>query len=532
MSAISDQIARIDEADKRSTRKNVVVLGAGMAGLASAYELGRRGHNVTVIEATNRVGGRVWTHRFPRTGQYHELGAMRIPATHEFTRYYIDVCALTSQLRPFITAHMNANCFYYLRGKVCRMKDFAASLLDSYQLSAHERSIAATLVPPAIFGIHLDNALQSLSKLDLQSLFGDGFLTDRARRLDQLALGDFLSARLESGDALELVGSVTGLEGWWTMGMGMFLRDEFAKTGDGLQEIAGGMDLLPSKLADRVGKTRIRFNTEVVALALEGNGVRLKLRPTNPAIWDSPPCDAPIASEKADYVLCTIPFPVLRGMDLGNLSYSKNRAIRSLNYASASKVLLHCDRRFWEEGPAADRIIGGASLSDQITRSTYYPSDHAPGPTLSHADRTGSSAFRGLTTTFSRDAVSGAQPIAAAPGPGVLVGSYSLGTDAQRLGTLPLSERGEIVINVLENFHPGIRARVDEAPAGMYWDAFRWSRGAFCFMHPGDLQNYYYASIRPEGRLHFAGEHCSLDQAWINGAGSSGLRGVEEILSA
>jgi monoamine oxidase len=531
MSAVAEQISRIDDADKTSPRKHVLVLGAGMAGLAAAYELNRRGHHVEVIEATSRVGGRVWTHRFARTGQYHELGAMRIPASHEFTRHYIDICALTAQLRPFITANSNPNCFYYFRGKVSRIRDFASSLIDNYQLSAHERNVGTT-APVAIFGIHLDNALQSLSEVDLKTLFGDGFLTDQARAFEQLSLREFLSARLESSDARELVGAVTGLEGWWSMGMGMFLRDEFAKTGDGLQEIAGGMDLLPSKLADKIGKEKIRFNTEIVAISPDGAGVRLGLRPTKPAVWDSPPCDAPIKCEKADYVLCTIPFPVLRGMDLNNLSYLKMRAIRNLNYASASKVLLHCDRRIWEDGAAADRIIGGASLSDAITRSTYYPSDHATAPTQSHGIRTGVSAFRGLSTTFSLDPVQAPAAPAAGPGPGVLVGSYSLGRDARRLGALPLNERGEVVISVLENFHPGIRAHVDEAPAGMYWDSFRWSRGAFCFMRPGDLQDHYYASVRAEGRMHFAGEHCSLDQAWINGAVISGLRAVEEIVRA
>jgi monoamine oxidase len=532
MSTIADQFTRIDDADKASSRKRIVILGAGMAGLVAAYELDRRGHSVSIFEATSRVGGRVWTHRFARTGQYHELGAMRIPASHEFTRHYIDVCALTAQLRPFITAHANRNCFYYLRGKVSRIRDFGATLAASYQLSAHETEVATTLVPPAIFGIHLDNALQSLTTADRSSLFGEQFLTDRARNLERLSLGEFLSARLESGDGRELIGAVTGLEGWWTMGLGMFLRDELAKTGDGLQEISGGMDLLPSKLADKLGRAKIRFNTEVVALALEGNGVTLHLRPTNPAIWDSPPKDAPITTERADYVLCTIPFPVLRGMDVGNLSYLKMRAIRNLNYASASKVLLHCSRRFWEEGPVADRIFGGASLSDQITRSTYYPSDHVVAPTLSHADRTGVSAFRGLSTTFSADAPIGVAQPAAGAGPGVLVGSYSLGRDARRLGALSPNERGEVVINVLEKFHPHVRSHVDEPPATMYWDEFRWSRGAFCFMRPGDLQDHYYASIRAEGRLHFAGEHCSLDQAWINGAAISALRGVEEIVRA
>src|SRR5262245_39250654 len=41
----------------------VIVLGAGIAGLSAAYELGKAGYHVTVLEARDRVGGRNWTVR-------------------------------------------------------------------------------------------------------------------------------------------------------------------------------------------------------------------------------------------------------------------------------------------------------------------------------------------------------------------------------------------------------------------------------------------------------------------------------------
>src|SRR5690349_9171923 len=44
-------------------RRSVVILGAGIAGLVSAYELERAGYRVTLLEARNRVGGRAWTIR-------------------------------------------------------------------------------------------------------------------------------------------------------------------------------------------------------------------------------------------------------------------------------------------------------------------------------------------------------------------------------------------------------------------------------------------------------------------------------------
>ena len=66
--------------------KKVLVLGAGMAGLVAAYELTKLGHDVTVLEARMRPGGRVHTLHEPFSdGLYAEAGAARIPDNHDLT---------------------------------------------------------------------------------------------------------------------------------------------------------------------------------------------------------------------------------------------------------------------------------------------------------------------------------------------------------------------------------------------------------------------------------------------------------------
>ncbi|MDQ2732914.1 MAG: FAD-dependent oxidoreductase [Armatimonadota bacterium] len=98
---------------------HVIILGAGLAGLCAAYELGRLGHLVTILEAEqNHLGGRVRTFRF-EGGLYGELGAMRIPQSHLLTHHYIRLFDLP--LRPFV--EFNPEAFYYVGGRHRRIKD-------------------------------------------------------------------------------------------------------------------------------------------------------------------------------------------------------------------------------------------------------------------------------------------------------------------------------------------------------------------------------------------------------------------------
>lgn len=99
----------------------VTVVGAGMAGLVAAYELARAGHKVKVLEAQQRVGGRIWTLREPFSdGLYAEAGAMRLPASHQLTLAYVHKFKLDKKLSEFQMHSKEAFCSY--RGVHCRLK--------------------------------------------------------------------------------------------------------------------------------------------------------------------------------------------------------------------------------------------------------------------------------------------------------------------------------------------------------------------------------------------------------------------------
>jgi monoamine oxidase len=264
---IEDKISRIEEFDKGKSRKKIAILGAGMAGLVAAYELSRLGHSVEIFEASDRVGGRVWTKRFA-DGQYHELGAMRIPQTHDHTRYYANLCGL--KFRRFINNHDDPNAFYFLRGIETTHREFLIKLIPELNLTDAEKEIVK-VHPLELFGIPLNNVIKEIrsNKDHLKALFAEGPLTNKIMALEKLSLGDFFKGFLSSQDSLDFIGGITGLEVWWNMAVTMFIRDEISQQlpdgSDGkLEEIIGGTDLLPTNLSNII-KAPIHLKHEIVS---------------------------------------------------------------------------------------------------------------------------------------------------------------------------------------------------------------------------------------------------------------------------
>jgi len=64
------------------------------------------------------------------------------------------------------------------------------------------------------------------------------------------------------------------------------------------------------------------------------------------------------------------------------------------------------------------------------------------------------------------------------------------------------------------------------------WDRYPLTTGAFAHFRPGQWEELYADIIKPEGRIHIAGEHASLSHAWMQGAFESALRAVAEMLAA
>src|SRR5262245_57296392 len=96
LAAAAAPLPQLERFTRRGETQRVIVIGGGLAGLCTAYELQALGHTVTVLEAQMRPGGRVRTLHEPfAPGVYVEAGAEQIPGAHEITQHYARMLGLT-----------------------------------------------------------------------------------------------------------------------------------------------------------------------------------------------------------------------------------------------------------------------------------------------------------------------------------------------------------------------------------------------------------------------------------------------------
>jgi monoamine oxidase len=451
--------------DSGFTPQKIIVIGAGLAGLSAAYELTEAGHEVTVLEARARPGGRVYTLREPFSDGLHaEAGAGRIPDNHTFTLKYAKLFGLTlAPFQPSTLAHM-----YRVGGQRAR-----ASSGGDLDLTGLPLALTPAERKLGLMGLWQHYVTPVLAELGDPT--APNWPPQSLRKFDRVTFAGFLRAQGASPAAATLLvmpfyqpneDRLSAL--WW-------LRDTALAQGEQQRfKIRGGNDLLPRAFAARLADN-IRYGAAVTGIAHDDRSVRVAYT------------QAGMPQHLAgNFLVCAIPFSLLRTLEISPaLSASKRRAISELPYDSVTRVYLQVRQRYWE--PSGLNGFGITDLPDEIWQGTFDQ-----------------------------------------PGPRAILTSYMFGPQAQRVAAMEADRRVAFMIDHIEGVFPGIRQQV-ELGASFVWDDEPWSRGAYAIFEPGQMFSLLAHVARPEGQIHFAGEHTSAWHGWMQGALESGNRVSREI---
>jgi monoamine oxidase len=448
----------------RSPQK-VLVVGAGLAGLVAGYELTQAGYDVTILEAQLRPGGRVLTLREPFSdGLYAEAGAARIPDNHNLTLHYVKHFGLS--LVPFLPNTRDR--VFLLKGK--RIPAHSRSELDLSQVPLDLTSEERRLGLSGLAEKYLGSAVRAMGDPGAQD-----WPNTTAKAYDGVSMAEFLKEQGASHGAIELLeypfqsAEDDPVSFLWN------LREFWYDSHSTIRyKIAGGNDLLPKAFAAKL-REKIRYGSAVVRIEHDSNRVRA------------------IATQagahhtfEADRLICTVPFPVLRRVEVyPPFSELRRRAIAELQYDPITRVILQCRTRYWEKGG-----YNGFGISD-LPQEIWHPTHDQPGT-------------RGLLV------------------------SYMFLSVGQRVGALSEDSRLEFVSREMEKVYPGLLENLEGAVSKV-WSADPWAGGATSLHAPGQLTTICVGIERPEGRVHFAGEHTSKWPGWMQGALESGLRAAKEL---
>ncbi len=446
----------------------VVIVGAGTAGLVCAYRLQEQGIAARIIEASTRVGGRMFSLRnfFP-DNQLTELGGEYIDSSHHTMRDLVKELGLTLNDLGSEEEPEGAHGFFFED----RLLPVDGSFIDLFRPVA--KAIADDLKPMKVRGeISYD--------------------TPHAKATDRLSIPEWFEKRRINGLATKVLRAAYvgeyGLEIDLQSALNLLLTmgdetppDEFRIFGpsDERFHIAEGNDSVPTQLAERL-KNPVEFGTRLEAITSDGSGFTLTLRNDNSAV------DA-----KADMVVLAVPFTILRQLDVRvKLPDAKRKAIKELGYGTNAKLIAGFSRRVWEESQST-----GYTFTDLEFQCCWETSRGQPG---SHA----------------------------------ILTNFAGGNLGQHLNEGEMENRAVMFASQVERIYPGARDAFTKKAVRQHWPSSPFALGSYTCYKPGQYSTLADSVATPVGNLFFAGEHTSAEfNGYMEGAAESGERAAKEVLA-
>ena len=341
---------------------DVVIAGAGLAGLFAARLLSAQGANVVVLEAAPRVGGRMKT--LDNLPGQPEAGGQTLDSMYARVLREIDDLGLST-----IPRKSGDGDSLFIRGALLDAKAWAAS--PANQVGGEARGVA-----PGRLLSHFIDAANPITELN-------DWRDRRYAALDRLSLEQTLRAKGADDEAVRLMGlwyDGPGLDGMSSLfAFRKRLVEQFG-VGQPYLRARGGSHRLPEAMAASLGDA-VRLNAPVAAMSRDRSGVEMRLRDGRRV--------------RGRFGLCALPFPTLAQVSMEpGLTGGLAEAVRSLPYTTTIMVTLAIKRPFWE----ADGLPPAMYLDNVVQRVTATPGQDGALSTLCCWVR-GAAAARLLAST-------------------------------------------------------------------------------------------------------------------------------------
>ncbi|KAF2719789.1 FAD/NAD(P)-binding domain-containing protein [Polychaeton citri CBS 116435] len=449
---------------------HVGIVGAGISGLYTALLLRREGHQVTIFEAADRIGGRIYTFRFSPQAKgediYFEAGAMRVPRSSLHTKVFDLIRYLNTHssvedridLIPYILDH-DSNCSFFQneKGSLQEARWAKKADLPEKYWDKTPQELLGSIVLPWLTLLRKD--------------FDSGF--QKLLKYDEFSFRAYLRLVAEwPHEVIEFVELFCSQTNQYDLSFTEIIMQNLDFDTKHWVTVKHGMSRVTQSAAQLVGLKNIRLNSRVDRIGYLGNG-QIELSATGLHRTFSGTYDA--------VVIATPPNAVHSIVDRPKWSFMKEQSIRGAHYEPLYKIGLHFRTRFWER-TSIKPCFGGQSTTDLRIRWIVYPSNDL-----------GSN------------------------GSGVLL-LYSWMSDASKWAGLTREQRIQNCLHDLSLYYaddPDVDVYEQYIEASdMLWAAD--SAGGDAMFLPGQFSRFYEVAKKREGNILFAGEHLSKHHTWVS----------------